>query len=644
MTGIYGGVLSRLDILSEMGLHMKVKSIGIVCILLAVCMLLGCYQPGPGMWPWGDVPGDYGDGITLREAGSGIKQDQILSDALSVIGEKKDIAGIDVDVLSDTAERKGILYAFAIQPRETVSAIIRVTFIGGYSSGSYFINSGVMDFALAYDGVSVSYTASADNLQVSTGTTDSSPSIEVSANGLAGSVSGVTITAGAETPSISVESSVTVEIKLSEGNFSSGSESVSVAEAEGVADGGDGTTESTAYQITTAEQLLNLPSLGKGNGIKTYIEIMNDIEFPADEVIGTISDFVIAGAGDVVTISLSGVAEGSSVYNLFTSVTDSSFSNIRYEMKGLKTFVSQTHGNVSFSDITIAGNIEFNEHNTSGLVFDVVSGTVEFIRCSNEADYTDLGYNHGTSPFVAFAEGGTSLVFDSCSNTGDILSGKWLSVLVGNVNGGQTPASITIRNGFSNTGRLTSFGNIGLCLTGSGSSDYDVILESGSISGFDGELEIKLARTGLSLVADGSQLKFTVDGTLPNVETVDLIGTLHVDFADDINATEPDSWFVQYNITIAEGMRIDAAFDRPVTLDVIGSSKYSGNEEAGSLVDYGNQKYWYAAPLPGTGYSFAGGIDNESGIASFSKFIAIGRDTNGNMVVQMNIDSLPDQE
>ena len=625
---------------------MKKTMLGMIAVLIA-CALISC-SPSGGTGPI-IIGGNGGSGTeaALTDVANNIDEGKALIDAMN------DAEGTDIGYLNGPASAS--IMALSADDTSTTGSktvYIRVTF-SGYDNGSCTINSGHIDYTLtvnagqtAITNSNVAYTASASNLSVSV-SGSSRGSITVTGTGLAGTISEINATEAEGNITLTISDTAESTPSKTQGSYSSGNTTVSNAEASGAAEGGDG-TEANPYEISTAEQLLSLPFLAKADGTTTYVEIIDDISFPADKSVGAISDFDISGAGNGIRITLEGPAgSGNDLYWVFSSIVDSKISNINYEMKEKKAFIGTAKGNVALEDITIDGDITIDENNTSAFmvyarpISSTEDSSITFTRCISKVDFTDETYSYG-APFVAFTfgakaegESGVNFIFDSCRNEGDIFYGNWASILIGNANSSQGyPKSVAIQNGFVNTGTISSFGTIAFCSHHKASDEK--LTGKESVIGFDDSYIDQRSNEGITITgSDGKPTNLTV--TNSSIQSIRLVGCLYVGFLDEAN--EEIAHLASYTIPLLETSRTDNFAIDLTTIEVIGSTLYNGEEPSGSLVEYNGKSYWYAGPLYDGLESKAGGKSDTDGIAGFSKIIATGLDSQGKSIVQIGVET-----
>ena len=621
---------------------MKKIMLGMIAVLIA-CALISC-SPSGGTGPI-IIGGNGGSGTeaALTDVAKNIDEGKALIDAMN------DAEGTDIGYLNGPASASIMALSADDTPTAGSKTVyIRVTF-SGYDNGSCTINSGHIDYTLTVNAGStvttnndVAYTASASNLSVSV-SGSSRGSITVTGTGLAGTISEISATATAEgSVELEISQNAVSTPSKTQGSYSSGNTTVSNAEASGAAEGGDG-TEANPYEISTAEQLIDLPNLALTEGT-TYVEIVNDIQLPSDATIGAIDDFHIEGAGNGIRLSFITSASGKNAVYLFTKATDTTLSNIIYEIYEPKILFSDVYGTMVLDKITAEGSITFNNSNISAFISYTNWGstapcTVTFRECVNSVDFTDMGNNYG-APFVAFSSGDTDFVFDSCRNEGNLFYGNWASILIGNANPGQGfPKSVEIKNSFVNTGTISSFGTIAFC---SHNKDTDEkVIGRNLVQGFD-ENVMHLENSGMTLSAtENGSWKITVDaGLSEKIAKVELFGHLYISIQDSTG--KEVMHYAHYNFPIATAAsESDFVFTKPESFKVIGSKNYTGPAaETNTIVEQNGQKYWFV-DSPYDEYETSAGQNSTDGTAEFAKYYIIGYDANGKAVAKVSDITLP---
>ena len=621
---------------------MKKTMLGMIAVLIA-CVLISC-SPSGGTGPI-IIGGNGGSGTeaALTDVAKNIDEGKALIDAMN------GAEGTDIEYLNPASASIMALSADDTSTADSKTVCIRVMFSGsGYNNGSCTINSGYIDYTLTVNAGStattnkdVAYTASASNLSVSV-SGSSRGSITVTGTGLAGTISEISATEAEGNITLTISNTAESTPSKTQGSYSSGNTTVSNAEASGAAEGGDG-TEANPYEISTAEQLIDLPNLALTEGT-TYVEIVNDIQLPSDATIGAIDDFHIEGAENGIRLSFITSASGKNAVYLFTKATDTTLRNIIYEIYEPKILFSDVYGTMVLDKITAEGSITFNNNNISAFISYTNWGstapcTVTFRECVNSVDFTDMGNNYG-APFVAFSSGDTDFVFDSCRNEGNLFYGNWASILIGNANPGQGfPKSVEIKNSFVNTGTISSFGTIAFC---SHNKDTDEkVIGRKLVQGFD-ENVMHLENAGMTLSAtENGSWKITVDaGLSEKIAKVELFGHLYISIQDSTG--KEVMHYAHYNFPIATAAsESDFVFTKPKSFKVIGSKNYTGPAaETNTIVEQNGQKYWFV-DSPYDEYETSAGQNSTDGTAEFAKYYIIGYDANGKAVAKVSDITLP---
>ena len=403
-------------------------------------------------------------------------------------------------------------------------------------------------------------------------------------------------------------------------------------------------SEAHPFRIETWSELKNIASL-KSAGATTYVMIMNDIEIPADEYIeDPVKDFVISGTEEGIRLTVSNATESNG--NLFEIVDDTIIRNITYDMGSqLKAFICSAFGDVTLENIILEGNIEVRSNNETGFVIygnwypgyeSVADCNITFINCVNKADFIDVMNSYG-APFISFTWNDgtykTNLVFDGCSNEGDLFYGKWASILIGNAYPGMEPGSVIIRNGFMNTGTVGSFGTTVFC---SHNKDVEesVIFEAGCTAEGVDNFEYR-ADKGLEFTSDGS---WNVISTNEDVSNVQLLGLLYVGYYNESGREIMHA--ANYTFPIASSTQKSGStftMSAPESLQVIGSVAYNGEDEECTIVTHEDQQYWYVGPSAEGLESRPGNPASEEGIAGFTRYYLAGYDADGNAIVMVEL-------
>ena len=631
---------------------MKTKKPSFIVIALALIALAGCTPSNNS----GIIinPGNSQTTLTFKDAAKAIDEGRALVDALNKVH------GTSYAYLEE-APTSSMTLMQESGASETKDVYIRVSFSGGYNNGECIINSGYIDYSMSIEVDStvqeavandVVYTANASQLSVKT--SNSRNSVTMDAAGLSGTIEEITVSTTTTGVTIDIEENTTITQDVTTGSFTANGDTITVAESEDLSSDGEG-TEASPFEITTIEQLKSLSALsGKTKDDPTYVTIMNDLVIPANEEIsGIIRNMVIAGAGDGITISLSGEQDDKTPSgNLFSTLYDATVKNINYNLgTNTKVFIRNAYGDVTLDDIVISGAITVTSNNTSAFIAytyptDEGHGNIKFNKCVNKVSFNDIGYNYG-APFVAFSlrDGnyGVNFTFTDCSNEADIFYGNWASLLIGNAYNGATPESVTVTN-FTNTGTISSFGTIAFC---SHNSSVENKVDTTTVTGFDDNHKNKRPTTGINIEAtsDG-KLKFTTSSGLSEIERIRLIGIVYITYLDN---NIHRAHYANYNMEIAETTKAEGfEFDRP-PLEVIGSYAYSGTAEDDTVVTHNGKQYWYVGPSHDGMVSFAGEVsedqkpeENATGIAEFKSYVAIGSNAEGDYVARVNISEIPE--
>ncbi len=607
----------------------------VISVFVMFFALTACQQRYIIPIPGGVDTPSYEEGLSLEDSIRLIDKDVILKDALG------GTPGIRVEYLSDEAmasyvagsvsRNQSMTAILASREGEPESVTIRVVFTGGYNNGACYINSGWMEFHLEIVDGKATYTAIGQDLGISRESTGSD--IVISAEGIKAEISEINFQkdSSGNITTVVIPQSATVSTSRVDGSFSSGSETITVVESEGLASGGSG-TENDPFIIKTADELISVSELGESREDKTYVEISNDLSFPANRQVEPIENMVISGADNGITITITGSEDDSeSSIWLFNSLTNSSVANIEYRIGNIsKAFVGNTYGDVELTNIVIEGDITVVGNNTSVFIAYAnpaanADGNVTFTGCVNRTRMNDIGYNYG-APFVAFSlrDGsyGVNFVFDNCRNDADIFYANWASILIGNAYTGATPVSVTIKNAFTNTGTISSFGKIKIC--SHNDTVENEVIGKNLVTGFNENVNPRLT-SGIDIILNNDRLQFTVKDS--SIENVKLLGMLYVGYLNSSGKEEYHA--ANYNMVIANASKDNNfVFDIPV-FNVIGSTLYKGDATGDSIVEYKDGQYWYVAPFS-SGYESRAGEEEDNGISRFRSFVAVGTDSSGN--------------
>ena len=403
-------------------------------------------------------------------------------------------------------------------------------------------------------------------------------------------------------------------------------------------------SEAHPFRIETWSELKNIASL-KSAGATTYVMIMNDIEIPADEYIeDPVKDFVISGTEEGVRLTVSNATESNG--NLFEIVDDTIIRNITYDMGSqLKAFIRSAFGDVTLENIILEGNIEVRGNNETGFVIygnwypgyeSVADCYITFINCVNKADFNDVVGNCYGAPFISFTWNDgtyeTNLIFDGCSNEGDLFYGQWASILIGNAYLGREPGSVIVRNGFTNTGKIGSFKKTAFC-SHNDTVEKAVKYENCNMPDLKGQTYLQ-ETTGLSFDGDG----WNVTSSNEKVVSVSLLGRLYVGYYNESGREIMHA--ANYTFPIALPTQKSGStfmMSAPESLQVIGSVAYNGEAGECSIVTYQDNKYWYVGPSAEGLESKPGNPASEDGIAGFTRYYLAGYDADGNAIVMVEL-------
>lgn len=403
-------------------------------------------------------------------------------------------------------------------------------------------------------------------------------------------------------------------------------------------------SEAHPFRIETWSELKNIASL-KSVGATTYVMIMNDIEIPADEYIeDPVKNFVISGTEEGVRLTVSNATESNG--NLFEIVDDTIIRNITYDMGSqLKAFICSAFGDVTLENIILEGNIEVRSNNETGFVIygnwypgyeSVADCNITFINCVNKADFNDVVGNCYGAPFISFTWNDgtykTNLIFDGCSNEGDLFYGQWASILIGNAYLGMEPGSVIIRNGFTNTGRIGSF--LVTAFVSHNDTVEDVLkYDNCEEPDLEGQTYLR-EREGLSFAENS----WNVTSVNDKVVRVGLLGRLYIGFFKDGTEIEHAANYT-LEITSSSDMSGNVfTMAKPASFAVIGSRDYTESApEDGTLVTKDGNQYWYVGETDKGLYSVPGNPSEEDGIAEFTKYYLAGYDADGNAIVMVEL-------
>ena len=386
------------------------------------------------------------DNLSFTEAVKYVDEGKVLVDALNAV------PGTSYETSEQQFLRAGAMYlAEQVEPAEK-TVYVRVSFTGGYDNGFCYINEGYIDYTLYKVRVGadtqsailndvVEYTAAASKISV---TTDSAVnSVVMDALGLAGKIEKISVGSSSDGEiGFTLDKNTTTISSTTQGIFTSGNESVSVAETEGIVSGGIG-TETDPYMISTTEQFLNISNLCKNDmDAILYFELASDISITQGDYIDQFAGVLDGGeARHSIRVSASN-DEDAAPFVVRATGKRAEFRNI--------DFYTYTEGGVAlvygdelvdstgkildteflgFYDINIYGVAEDVGTNMGFLLVYGEADELVFDRCVNYASmYGSM--NAYSSPFLGYLVAGkdgmqtSKLTFDSCENYGDFIMGK----------------------------------------------------------------------------------------------------------------------------------------------------------------------------------------------------------------------------
>ena len=510
-----------------------------------------------------------------------------------------------------------------------------------------------------YSFADATYTASttddagtAYTLSVSIGTRTQT----VSVAGLEGTIATGSITINAD--STGSMTATSVEEDTFKGSFTVGTEEIPAAEAnEEFAEGGNG-TEQNPYIVTSLDELKKLSNLS-GSETMTYVRLSNSLTIDANDAIPAFSNIILDGGNN--TISISGTPDDSDEdsVRLFTSVQNSTIKNLTYAIENSKSFIRETHGDVTLENITLDGLVTVESNNTSGFVtyaYPITGSgedsTLSFINCTNNADFIDTMGCYG-APFVAIVLASNSnaeevnLVFTDCTNNGYIFYANGAGLLVGNMYEASQawfyPGTITVE-GFRNTNTVTGFKRAEF-VNGMSNTAHDAEKEWGAApaSGADLIKPLEGGDVGITSSSEG-KISFDVSNLSADLrsdaEEVTLVGYVYVGYTDGGLNGEKVGNYASYSIELIDPIGIsltDMPFDVPVT-EVCNSTTAAGAAaDADGIVTVGETKYWYI-DLPGM-YAYFGSDQDRKDSGTFSKYCAIVRNAEGRIIAMSDVTS-----
>lgn len=511
-----------------------------------------------------------------------------------------------------------------------------------------------------YSFADATYTASttddagtAYTLSVSIGTRTQT----VSVVGLEGTIATGSITINAD--STGSMTATSVEEDTFKGSFTVGTEEIPAAEAnEEFAEGGNG-TEQNPYIVTSLDELKKLSNLS-GSETVTYVRLSNSLTIDANDAIPAFSNIILDGGNN--TISISGTPDDSDEdsVRLFTSVQNSTIKNLTYAIENSKSFIRETHGDVTLENITLEGLVTVESNNTSGFVtyaYPITGSgedsTLSFINCTNNADFIDTMGCYG-APFVAIALASNSnveevnLVFTDCTNNGYIFYANGVGLLVGNMYKASQawfyPGTITVE-GFRNTNTVTGFKRAEF-VNGMSNTAHDA--EKGEwgaapASGADLIKPLEGGDVGITSSSEG-KISFDVSNLSADLrsdaEEVTLVGYVYVGYTDGGLNGEKVGNYASYSIELIDPIDIsstDMSFDAPVTKVCNSTTAAGAAADADGIVTVGETKYWYI-DLPRM-YAYFGSDQDRKDSGTFSKYCAIVRNAEGRIIAMSDVTS-----
>ena len=511
-----------------------------------------------------------------------------------------------------------------------------------------------------YSFADATYTASttddagtAYTLSVSIGTRTQT----VSVAGLEGTIATGSITINAD--STGSMTATSVEEDTFKGSFTVGTEEIPAAEAnEEFAEGGNG-TEQNPYIVTSLDELKKLSNLS-GSETVTYVRLSNSLTIDANDAIPAFSNIILDGGNN--TISISGTPDDSDEdsVRLFTSVQNSTIKNLTYAIENSKSFIRETHGDVTLENITLEGLVTVESNNTSGFVtyaYPITGSgedsTLSFINCTNNADFIDTMGCYG-APFVAIALASNSnveevnLVFTDCTNNGYIFYANGVGLLVGNMYKASQawfyPGTITVE-GFRNTNTVTGFKRAEF-VNGMSNTAHDA--EKGEwgaapASGADLIKPLEGGDVGITSSSEG-KISFDVSNLSADLrsdaEEVTLVGYVYVGYTDGGLNGEKVGNYASYSIELIDPIDIsstDMSFDAPVTKVCNSTTAAGAAADADGIVTVGETKYWYI-DLPRM-YAYFGSDQDRKDSGTFSKYCAIVRNAEGRIIAMSDVTS-----
>ncbi len=528
-------------------------------VFIVIALISSCYYYPP-IPPIGGDTGNDKNAPSINEIPSLIDEGKVLEDALS------GAPGLIVDDGSSTH-----YLSKSASARSSASYQLIVTFTG-YDNGSCYISSGSMTFTLnaSSDGTRIEdYEASASDMVISK--EKDLPSITVSASALAGTVNGVAVDAASA--SITIEGTFSSSRDTLHGSFSSGSESISIPETEGIISGGNGTEESP-YLIETAEELGNMFSFDAG----TYFMLANDITVPADTFYNTKAfSYHLDGNGNALILDgqMEIRCQDFAEYGLFQTLGNGSISNLDFHTSGLKALGFQigTNAVFTFNNVDVYGQMLGVDTNVGPYVVFVGAGSnVTFTGCDNHADITDTeGGEHYGSAFIGgyyYKGEAPTVTFTDCNNYGDIFFGKYAALFIGNpTNYVGTPAI----NNCHNYGRIAAGVGVG-GITWNDNTGYEKYNADG------GSIEVLgTIITSFTVSANGTYT--LLPENLDNTYSVSFSARSNTTFGSEGNRQET---FAVDPAQSEGNLPVKAYYDESI----------AANHESGDLVKQADGTYW----------------------------------------------------
>ena len=424
---------------------LRISNIFIIFIILLVTSV-GCQNrviiiPTDPLYP------STSDNLSFTEAVKYVDEGKVLVDAL------KAASGTSYETSEQPFLKTGAMYlAEQVEPEEK-TVYVRVSFTGGYDNGLCYINDGYIDYTLYKVKVGadiqsaifndvVEYTADASKISV---TTDSAVnSVVMDAHGLAGEIEKISVGSSSDGKiGFTLDENTTTISSTTQGIFTSGNESVSVAETEGFVSGGTG-TETDPYMISTTEQFLKISNLCENDMDATlYFELASDISITQGDYIDQFAGVLDGGeARHSIRVSASN-DEDAAPFVVRATGRYAKFKNIDFYTEGGVALVygdelvDPTTGEIildtkflGFYDIKIYGVAEDVGTNMGFLLVYGEADELVFDHCVNYASmYGSM--NAYSSPFLGYLVAGkdsgmqtSKLTFDSCENYGDFIMGK----------------------------------------------------------------------------------------------------------------------------------------------------------------------------------------------------------------------------